>query len=254
MTIRFDYAGKVAFVTGGGSGIGRATALAFAQAGASVAVVGRTNASTQETVQLIEDAGGRAIAIRCDVAKEDEVQAAVARTILAFGRIDFALNNAGVEHELIALADIASDEWERLIGINLGGVFFSMKHQVQQMLKQGAGSIVNISSGAGVKGIAGQAAYCASKWGVIGLSKAAALDYAAMGIRVNVISPGFVATPMMERFTGGTEEGLRMVVSNEPVGRPGRPEELAATVLWLCSEVAAFSTGSNLVVDGGQTV
>jgi NAD(P)-dependent dehydrogenase (short-subunit alcohol dehydrogenase family) len=254
MTIRFDYAGKVAFVTGGGSGIGRATALAFAQAGASVAVVGRTNASTQETVQLIEDAGGRAIAIRCDVAKEDEVQAAVARTILAFGRIDFALNNAGVEHELIALADIASDEWERLIGINLGGVFFSMKHQVQQMLKQGAGSIVNISSGAGVKGIAGQAAYCASKWGVIGLSKATALDYAAKGIRVNVISPGFVATPMMERFTGGTEEGLRMVVSNEPVGRPGRPEELAATVLWLCSEEAAFSTGSNLVVDGGQTV
>lgn len=254
MTIQFDYAGKVAFVTGAGSGIGRATALAFAQAGASVAVVGRTEASTQETVQLIEEAGGRAIAIRCDVAKEDEVQAAVARTALAFGRIDFALNNAGVEHELIALANIPGDEWERLISINLGGVFFSMKYQLQQMLKQGTGSIVNISSGAGVKGIAGQAAYCASKWGVIGLSKAAALDYAAKGIRVNVISPGFVATPMMERFTGGTEEGLRMVVSNEPVGRPGRPEELAATVLWLCSEEAAFSTGSNLVVDGGQTV
>lgn len=254
MAIQFDFSGKVAFVTGGGTGIGRATALAFAKAGASVAVVGRTEASTQETVQLIEQAGGRAIAIRCDVAKEDEVQAAVAKAIATFGRIDFALNNAGVEHEVIALADISTEEWERQIGINLGGVFFSMKHQIPHMLKQGGGAIVNISSGAGVKGFAGQAAYCASKWGVIGMSKAAALDYAAKGIRVNVVSPGFVATPMMERFTGGTEEGLRTVVSNEPVGRPGRPEELAATVLWLCSEEAAFSTGSNLVVDGGQTV
>ena len=254
MAIQFDFSGKVAFVTGGGTGIARATALAFAKAGASVAVVGRTEASTQETVQLIEQAGGRAIAIRCDVAKEDEVQAAVAKAIATFGRIDLALNNAGVEHEVIALADISTEEWERQIGINLGGVFFSMKHQIPHMLKQGGGAIVNISSGPGVKGFAGQAAYCASKWGVIGMSKAAALDYAAKGIRVNVVSPGFVATPMMERFTGGTEEGLRTVVSNEPVGRPGRPEELAATVLWLCSEEAAFSTGSNLVVDGGQTV
>lgn len=254
MAIQFDFSSKVAFVTGGGTGIGRATALAFGKAGASVAVVGRTDASTQETVQLIEQAGGRAISIRCDVAKEDEVQAAVAKTISTFGRLDFALNNAGVEHEVIALADISTEEWERQIGINLGGVFFSMKHQIPHMLKQGGGAIVNISSGAGVKGFAGQAAYCASKWGVIGMSKAAALDYAAKGIRVNVVSPGFVATPMMERFTGGTEEGLATVVSNEPVGRPGRPEELAATVLWLCSEEAAFSTGSNLVVDGGQTV
>ncbi|BDB27861.1 SDR family oxidoreductase [Cupriavidus sp. P-10] len=201
-----------------------------------------------------EQAGGRAISIRCDVAKEDEIQAAVAKTISTFGRLDFVLNNAGVEHEVIALADISTEEWERQIGINLGGVFFSMKHQIPQVLKQDGGSIVNISSGAGVKGFAGQAAYCASKWGVIGMSKAAALDYAAKGTRVNVVSPGFVATPMMERFTGGTEEGLRTVVANEPVGRPGRPEELAATVLWLCSEKAAFSTGSNLVVDGGQTV
>lgn len=254
MSIQFDFMGKVAFVTGGGTGIGRATALAFAKSGAAVAVVGRTEASMEETVRMIEQAGGRAIAIRCDVAKEDEVQASIAKTRSTFGRIDFALNNAGVEHETIALADISTEEWERQIGINLSGVFFSMKHQVPQMLKQGGGAIVNISSGAGVKGFAGQAAYCASKWGVIGMSKAAALDYAAHGIRVNVISPGFVATPMMERFTGGTEEGLRTVVSTEPVGRPGRPEELAATVLWLCSDEAAFSTGSNLVVDGGQTV
>jgi NAD(P)-dependent dehydrogenase (short-subunit alcohol dehydrogenase family) len=254
MTIQFDYAGKVAFITGGGTGIGRATALAFARAGANVAVTGRTEASIQETVQLIEQAGGRALAIRCDVSTESEVQAAVAQTIAAFGRLDFALNNAGVEHELIALADIPGEKWEELIGTNLGGVFFSMKHQIPQMLAQGGGAIINIASGAGVKGIAGQAAYCASKWGVVGLSKATALDYAAKGIRVNVVSPGYVATPMMERITGGTDEGLRKVESEEPVGRPGRPEELAATVLWLCSEEAAFSTGSNVVVDGGQTV
>ena len=171
-----------------------------------------------------------------------------------FGRLDFALNNAGVEHDEIPLADISTAEWERQIGINLGGVFFGMKHEIPHMLKKGEGSIVNISSGAGVKGIAGQAAYCASKFGIIGLSKAAALDYAAKGIRINVVSPGFIATPMMDRITGGTEEGRQKVLANEPVGRPGRPEEIAATVLWLCSEEAGFSTGSNLIVDGGQTV
>lgn len=254
MSIRFDFTDKVAFVTGGGTGIGRATALAFAKAGASVAVVGRSEANTQETVRLIEQAGGRAIAIRCDVSKEDQVQAAVASTVSAFGRLDFAFNNAGVEHGAIALADISTEEWERQTSINLGGVFFSMKHQIPEILKQGGGAIVNTSSGAGVKGFAGQAGYCAAKWGVIGMSKAAALDYAAKGVRVNVVSPGFIDTPMMQRFTGGTEEGLKTVVANEPAGRPGRPEEIAATVLWLCSEEAAFSTGSNLVVDGGQTV
>ncbi|MCZ2498889.1 glucose 1-dehydrogenase [Xylophilus sp. Kf1] len=254
MAIQFDFTGKVAFITGGGTGIGRATALAFAHAGASVAVAGRTEGSIQETVRLIEQAGGRAIAIRCDVAKEDEVEAAIATVIAGFGQLDFAFNNAGVDHGAIALAEISTAEWERQMGINLGGIFFSMKHQIAQMLKQGSGAIVNTASGAGVRGFAGQAAYCASKWGVIGLSKAAALDYAPKGIRVNVISPGFIATPMMERFTGGTEKGLSSVIENEPVGRPGRPEEIAATVLWLCSEEAAFSTGSNVVVDGGQTV
>lgn len=254
MTIQFDYTGKVAFVTGGGTGIGRATAVAFARAGASVAVVGRTEAKTKETVHLIKQAGGRAISIVCDVSKEEEVQAAVATTVSTFGRLDFAFNNAGVEHGGIALTDLPTAEWERQIGINLSGVFFSMKHQIPEILKQGGGAVVNTSSGAGVKGFGGQAGYCAAKWGVIGLSKAAALDYAAKGVRVNVISPGFIDTPMMQRFTGGTEEGLRMVVENEPVGRPGRPEEIAATVLWLCSQEAAFSTGSNLVVDGGQTV
>jgi NAD(P)-dependent dehydrogenase (short-subunit alcohol dehydrogenase family) len=254
MTIQFDYSGKVAFVTGGGTGIGRATALAFAQAGASVTVLGRTEASTQETVRLIEQAGGRAIAIRGDVSKEDDVKASIDKTVATFGRLDFAFNNAGVEHGAIPIADISTAEWERQIGINLSGAFFCMKHQIPLMLKQGGGSIVNTSSGAGVRGFAGQAAYCAAKFGLIGMSKAAALDYAAKGIRVNVVSPGFIATPMMERFTGGTEAGLRTVVAKEPVGRPGCPEEIAATVLWLCSDAAAFSVGSNIVVDGGQTI
>ncbi|MEA9608883.1 glucose 1-dehydrogenase [Xanthomonas campestris pv. plantaginis] len=254
MTIEFNYAGKVAFVTGGGTGIGRAAALAFAKAGASVAVVGRTEANLQETVQLIAQAGGQAIALQCDVAKEDEVKSAIAATVSTFGRLDFAFNNAGVEQGAIALADITTADWEQLTSVNLNGAFLCMKHQIPHMLKQGGGAIVNTSSGAGVRGFAGQAGYCATKWGVIGMSKAAALDYAADGIRVNVVSPGFIDTPMMKRFTGGTEEGLRMVIDNEPVGRPGRPEEVAATVLWLCSEEAAFSTGSNVVVDGGQTV
>ncbi|MFT3760989.1 glucose 1-dehydrogenase [Thauera sp.] len=253
MAIQFDYTGKVAFVTGAGTGIGRATALAFAKAGAAVAVVGRTDASIQETVSLIEQAGGRAAAIRCDVTKEADIEAAVAKAVATFGRLDFAFNNAGVEHGVIPLADITSAEWERQISTNLSGVFFSMKHQIPQMLKQGGGAIVNTGSGAAVKGFAGQAAYCATKWGLTGMSKAAALDYAPKGIRVNVVSPGFIATPMMDRITGGTEEGLQTVISNEPVGRPGKPEEIAATVLYLCSEEAGFTVGANVVVDGGQT-
>lgn len=254
MAIKFDHAGKVAFVTGAGTGIGRATALAFAQAGASVAVVGLMKGSINETVHLIEQAGSYALAIPCDVTQEANVEAAVTKTVATFGRLDFAFNNAGVEHGLIALADISSAEWECQISTNLSGVFFSMKYQIPQMLKQGSGVITNTGSGASVKGFAGQAAYCAAKWGLVGMSKAAALDYASKGIRINVISPGFVATPMMDRFTGGTEEGLRTVVANEPVGRPGRPEEIAATVLWLCSEEAGFTIGANIVVDGGQTV
>lgn len=253
MAVKFDYSGKVALVTGAGSGIGRAAALAFGKAGASVASVGRTAAKVEETVRQIEEAGGRAIAIRADVANEAEVEAAVARTIETFGRLDFALNNAGVEHDGIAAADIASDLWSTQIAINLSGVFFSMKHQIPAMLKQGGGSIVNIGSGAAVKGFPGQAAYCAAKFGVVGLSKAAALDYAAQGIRINVVSPGMIDTPMMGRFTGGTQEGRQGAIAQEPVGRAGRPEEIAGTALWLCSDLANFSTGSNIVVDGGQT-
>jgi len=254
MTVQFDFAGKVAFITGAGSGIGRAAGVGYAKAGASVAVVGRSEAQNRETVSLIEREGGRAIAITCDVAQEDQVASAVAETVKAFGRLDFAYNNAGVEQSAAATADLSVEEWNRQISVNLTGVFLCMKYQIPEILKQGGGSIVNTSSGAGIKGFPNSAAYCASKFGVIGLSKAAALDYAKDKLRVNVVCPGIIETPMMDRFSGGTDEGRAAVIAQEPVGRMGLPEEIAGTVLWLCSDLAAFTVGAAIVVDGGQTV
>lgn len=253
MTICFDYAGKVAFVTGGGSGIGRSTALAFAKAGAAVAVVGHSNTNNLETVRLIEETGGKAIAVHCDVSIEEQVKIAVATTVQKFGRIDFAFNNAGVEQSAHAAADLPVDEWNRLIGVNLTGVFLCMRYQIPEILKHGGGAIVNTSSGAGVKGFPNSAAYCASKFGVVGMSKSVALDYAKANLRVNVVCPGIIETPMMDRFSGGTDEGRAAVIAQEPIGRMGRPEEIAATVLWLCSDLAAFTVGATIVVDGGQT-
>lgn len=254
MNPHYDFSGKVAFVTGGGTGIGREAALAFAQSGASVAVVGRTGDELDETVRLIEQAGGRGLAITCDVAQAGDVKAAVARTIDAFGRLDFAFNNAGIEQPVSRLDEVTEDDWDRLLDVNLRGVFLCMKHQAPQMMKQGGGVIVNTGSGASVMGIAGQAAYCAAKFGLIGLTKAAALDYAGANIRVNAICPGYVDTPMMQRFTGGTPEGRQSVIDNVPAGRPASPQEIAANVLWLCSDGGAYIVGHALVIDGGQTI
>jgi NAD(P)-dependent dehydrogenase (short-subunit alcohol dehydrogenase family) len=252
MNQNFD--GKVALVTGATSGIGQATALAFARAGASVVVADISEQGIQETARIIDGVGGKVLAVRCDVTKAEDIKAALDKTVVAFGRLDFAFNNAGVEQPVKAAADLTEAEWDRIASVDLRGVFLCMKYQIPLMLKQGGGAIVNTSSGAGVKGIAGQAAYCAAKFGVIGLTKATALDYAAQNIRVNAVCPGIIDTPMMQRFTEGTPEGLARVIAQEPIGRMGRPEEIAAAVLWLCSDMAAFVIGHALVIDGGQTV
>ena len=249
-----SFAGKVAFVTGAANGIGRAAALAFAREGASVVVADVSEQGNQETARMIEEAGGRALAIKCDVTRAQDVKAALDKTIETFGRLDAAFNNAGVEQAKAALADITEEEWDRIVAINLRGVFLCMKYEIPLMLKHGGGAIVNTSSGAGVKGFADGAAYVATKHGVVGLSKAAALDYAQSNIRVNTVCPGIIDTPMMGRVSGGTPEGREGVIAQEPVGRMGKPEEIAATVVWLCSEAASFVLGHAMVVDGGQTV
>lgn len=247
------YKGKVAFVTGAGSGIGRATALAFASAGASVTVADISQESSRETARLIEEQGGRAFAVKCDVTRAEDVKAALSKTIETFGRLDFAFNNAGVEQKNSATAEIEEEEWDRIVNINLRGVFLCMKYEIPLLLKQG-GAIVNTSSGAGVIGIKGGAAYTAAKHGLIGLTKSAALDYALQNIRINAVCPGYIDTSMMDRFTGGTPEGREQVISEEPIGRMGQPEEIANAVVWLCSDASSFVIGHALVVDGGQTV
>jgi NAD(P)-dependent dehydrogenase (short-subunit alcohol dehydrogenase family) len=252
MNQSFD--GKVAFVTGAANGIGRAAALAFARKGASVVVADVSEQNNQDTARMIQELGGHALAVRCDVSRAEDVKAALAKTVEAFGRLDFAFNNAGIEYTAKPAADVTEEEWDRIVDIDLRGVFLCMKYEIPLILKQGGGAIVNTSSGAGVKGFKGGAAYVAAKHGVVGLTKSAALDYAPSNIRINAVCPGIIDTPMMDRFSGGTAEGRQAVIGQEPVGRMGKPEEIAATVVWLCSDAASFVVGHAMIVDGGQTV
>lgn len=243
--------GKVALVTGAAAGIGRATALAFAQAGARVVVSDIVVTGGQETVQMIQATGQEALFVRADVQQSAEVAALIAQTIATYGRLDYACNNAGIEGVPGSTVDCTEENWDRVIAVNLKGIWLGMKYQIPAMLQRGKGAIVNMASFLGLVGYELMPAYVASKHGVIGLTKTAALEYVKAGIRINAVCPGIIATPMVERFTGGDAEARAQLAALQPEGRLGTPEEIAAAVVWLCTDSASFVTGHAFSVDGG---
>jgi NAD(P)-dependent dehydrogenase (short-subunit alcohol dehydrogenase family) len=245
---------KVALVTGAGSGMGLATAKAFADAGASVVLADANEESVRAAAKGLVSDGRKALAVRCDVADDAEVALMVEKTVSTFGQLDAAFNNAGVQSPVAEMADASLEEFDRVTAINLRGVWSCMKYELREMRKQGSGAIVNNSSLGGLVGIAGRAMYHAAKHGVLGLTKSAALEYAAKGIRINAVCPGIIDTPMVAGMLATEPEAMKELMKVVPIGRLGRPEEIAAAVLWLCSPGASFVIGHSLVVDGGYTV
>jgi NAD(P)-dependent dehydrogenase (short-subunit alcohol dehydrogenase family) len=249
-----SFANKVALVTGAASGIGLATARAFAAAGAAVALADINEAAVRAAASALAAAGHKAIGIRCDVADEAEVASMVEQTVSAFGRLDAAFNNAGMQSPLSDTANASIEDFDRVHAVNLRGVWSCMKYELLNMRERGNGTIVNCSSMGGLVGAAGRGAYRSTKHGVLGLTKCAALEYAARGIRINAVCPGIIETPMVADMLVSQPDAMKDLMKEQPIGRLGRPEEVAAAVLWLCGPGSSFVIGHALAVDGGFTV
>lgn len=252
MNVSFE--NRVALVTGAASGMGLATAKAFAESGAAVVLADFREEAVRAEAQRLIAAGHKAIAIRCDVSDEAQVATMVDRTVAEFGRLDAAFNNAGVMARIAPTADSTYEEWERVIGINLRGVWNCMKYELRQMERQGSGAIVNNGSVGALTGNPGIGSYIASKHGVIGLTRTAALEYVKNGIRVNAVNPGLIDTQIARDVVSGDEQAYSEIAKSVPIGRAGRPEEIASAVLWLCSSEASYVVGQALTVDGGMTI
>jgi NAD(P)-dependent dehydrogenase (short-subunit alcohol dehydrogenase family) len=248
-------AGKVALITGGSSGIGRSASLLFAREGARIVVAARRTDEGEETVQMIREAGGDACFVRADVSQAAAVPALVTVCVTRYGRLDYAVNNAGIEGSIVPMIDYTEDDWDAIIAINLKGVWLCMKAEVLQMQQHGGGAIVNVASIGGLIGFPRMGPYVATKHGIIGLTKTAALEYAAHNIRINVLCPGLIDTPMADRFVEGMQAGgidaEQILMSLAPIKRRGTPEEIAEAAVWLCSDAASYVTGHSMVVDGG---
>lgn len=249
-----DFTGKVALVTGAASGMGLATAQAFAEAGAAVMMADAREEAVEQEARKLNAAGLKVMAVACDVSEDAQVERMIERTVDAFGRLDAAFNNAGVMAHIAPTAESTRDEWDRVIGINLRGVWSSMKYELRQMQRQGSGAIVNNASVGALTGNPGIGSYIASKHGVVGLTRTAALEYIQHGIRVNAVNPGLIDTQIARDVVAGNEAAYAEIAKNVPIRRAGRPEEIASVVLWLCSPGASYVVGHALTVDGGMTV
>jgi len=251
-----SFAEKVALITGGAAGIGRATALAFAREGARVVVADVNELEGRETVRLIRDAGGDALFVRTDVSSSADWEGVIAETLREYGRLDILFNNAGIEGKSAPTADYTEEDFDRVLAVNLKGIWLGMRTAIPQMLKQGKGAIINTSSILGLVGFGGASAYTASKHAILGMTKVAALEYSAQGIRINAVCPAFIKTPMLDRGLGqlpNAQEILAQISTLHPVGRMGQPEEVASLVLFLASDEASFVSGAAYLVDGGYT-